>query len=134
VVGGGLEKIFPAFDVYMHRESWMFALDPQAGLNPEYNLLGFYGFLFWDFGWPAIIFSVLLGTAFAFIARNYSGGGQLGLLLFPVILIGCVESYRLLYWTNERNFCTVGGILLATLFRLPLLKGKTIGATSTRRH
>lgn len=126
VVGGIMEKVFPAFEVYLHRESWLFALDPQAGLNPEYNLLGFYGFLLWDFGWWALIVAALIGFGIAFLVRSYANGNQVGLLLFPVILIGCLESYRLLYWTNERNFCTVGGILLAASLRLPLLKSARI--------
>jgi len=118
LVGKALQDSVPICGDMVTRGSsvWVFLLDPQYGLNPEYNLFGFYGVMFLDWGYLGCLVAVPIGLVGGALLAGAKRGMTLGVLGFPIFLIGMAESPRLSYWTNERAFLSIVGVMvIATL-------------------
>ena len=120
VVGKVVSNVVPAFNGLAEKNGgiWEFLLDPQYGLNPEYNMFGFYGIAFLDWGWAGLGLPVLFGLVGGGLLASSNKGLTLGVLGFPIFLIGLADSPRLMYWCHERVFLSVLACL-AVSFLMP---------------
>jgi hypothetical protein len=120
VIGHIVTSVSP----YLHKISvnsadiWEFLVDPHFGLNPEYNLFGFYGVSFLDWGWGGLILATLFGTTGGMLLAASRRRLTLGVFGFPIFLIGLAECPRLLYWSHERVFLSLLALLLIS-FAIP---------------
>jgi hypothetical protein len=117
VVGKVVSDTVPAFHGLAERNGgiWVFLLDPQYGLNPEYNMFGFYGIAFLDWGWGGLFLAGIFGAAGGTLLASSNRGLTLGVLGFPIFLIGLADSPRLLYWCHERVFLSFLTLLIVSI-------------------
>ncbi len=117
VIGKTLSNSIPAFHTMIANSDgmWQFLLDPQYGLNPEFNLFGCFGVAFLDWGWGGLLLAAFFGAVGGTLLASARRGLTLGVFGFPIFLIGLAECPRLLYWSHERIFLSIITLLIVSL-------------------
>ncbi|EET49569.1 O-antigen polymerase [Thalassobium sp. R2A62] len=107
-----------------------FSTDLVNGLerysHPEFNLFGAVGFIYLDFG---VLGGGLVLSVFGYISGklycSYCRHAVLGLLVYPIWMIGMLDFGRILYWPSSRAFPVWVCIFLILTVRARLiLKGE----------
>jgi len=104
----------------------------EADANPEYNNTAALLLPVFDLGVTgAFAFWLLIGAAVGVVYRRFKAADIRGLLLYPVLFIGVVESGLILYWPTGRAIPSIvaGVVLAGVLYRV---KEKTMAAESSR--
>lgn len=105
---------FSGFDILESTKGFL-----ARSANPEFNNLGGILAPVFDFG---IAFGVLawfgIGVALGTVFARAVSGSMLAQLAYPVLVVGCLEVGRILYWTESRAFpqllaCAVLAVFLA---------------------
>lgn len=85
-------------------ESFTFPI--RFGLNPSFNVFGMNGYTFLDFGWYGLIIIFMIGFFIGYLWKLFNKGVLYGLLIYPYLIIGLLESPRILYFGESRFFYT----------------------------
>jgi hypothetical protein len=85
--------------------------------NPEFNNPGGILFPVFDLGpLPGLLFWIALGVVLTLAYRRFIALEASGLVIFPVLFIGCLEVGRLLHWTLGRAFPALAGAIVLGLW------------------
>ena len=85
--------------------------------TPEFNNPGGILLPVFDLGpLPGLLFWIALGVGLTIAYRRFITLKASGLLIFPVLFIGCLEVGRLLHWTLGRAFPALAGAIVLGLW------------------
>jgi hypothetical protein len=85
--------------------------------TPEFNNPGGILLPVFDLGpLPGLLFWIALGVGLTIAYRRFITLEASGLVIFPVLFIGCLEVGRLLYWTLGRAFPALAGAIVLGLW------------------
>lgn len=84
-----------------------------------YTNIGFAGQWYLEVGPFFIVFGAIIGLAIGLIYRMFQKGHIIGLLLYPLVFVGILESYRLDYFTEIRF---VFPVLICLFILTPLVE------------
>lgn len=111
---------FPSYDYFFRtyvpisrEENFTFPL--LFDLYPSFNVFGFNGYLYLDYGWYSLIFAGFCGIVVGYTWKNFLRKKTFALLLYPYILIGLLELPRIYYFGESRFFYTISSIILIRL-------------------
>jgi hypothetical protein len=72
--------------------------------NPEFNSPSSFGPAIFDFGFGgALVYFALTGIGIGLLYTGFAQGRTVGLLLYPVVVIGLADLPRQIYWTLGRT-------------------------------
>jgi hypothetical protein len=87
--------------------------------DPEFNNLSGIFTVFLDIGVPlAVCHAAIVGAVLGFCWRGLRRGVGIGMILYPVLFVGLLEVFRILYLGEPRSFPTLVALIAAyMLFR-----------------
>jgi hypothetical protein len=91
-------------------------------LYPQNNPLTTFslpGYAFMDLGWPGAIVLFWFGAAIGAVFARFRRGELWALLIYPLCVVGMLDSYRVMYWSRTQMVVPVLAIslLMASVYR-----------------
>jgi hypothetical protein len=104
-------------------------LDELYPLNNPLTTFSLPGYAFMDLGWPGALVLFWLGAGIGAVFERFRRGELWALLVYPLCVVGILDSYRVMYWTRTE--------MVVPTLAIALLMGsvyRAAGARATDGH
>jgi hypothetical protein len=88
-------------------------------LNNPLTTFSLPGYAFMDLGWPGALLLFWFGAAIGAVYARFRHGELWALLVYPLCVVGILDSYRVMYWSRTEMVVPVLAIILlmASVYR-----------------